>query len=88
MVIIPTADPNTVKESSNPATQAKGVKLAGAGSGTVAYQVGSGDYHFTSQITPISASWTSNGVAQAEPDIPHVTSTDIDVVDPAFWIWL
>ncbi len=51
-VIIPALNPDTVKESGNPAAQAEGVKLASAGSGTATYQVGSGTYHFTSQMHP------------------------------------
>ncbi len=51
IVIIPTVDPNTVKESGHPTGQVEGVKLAGAGSGTVSYLVGSGNYHFTSKFS-------------------------------------
>ena len=49
-VIVPTVDQHTVKESGVSATQAEGVKLVSTGPGTATYQVGSGDYHFTSQI--------------------------------------
>jgi alpha-L-rhamnosidase len=52
IVIVPATDPDTVKESGHPAAQAEGVKLVNAGSGTVSYQVGSGNYHFTSKIPP------------------------------------
>lgn len=50
-VIVPASDPDSVKESGIPATHAQGVKLVGTETGTVTYQVGSGEYHFTSQLT-------------------------------------
>jgi len=84
-VIMPAIDPDTIKESGIPAAQAKGVKLLHTGSGTTAWQVGSGDYHFTSQLArPTSAFGTLNGAVLSEPNIPHVTSRDIGVIDPAF----
>ena len=51
-VVVPTVDSDSVKESGNPAAQAEGVKLVSTGQGTVTYQVGSGEYHFISQINP------------------------------------
>ncbi|HEY1786963.1 MAG TPA: family 78 glycoside hydrolase catalytic domain, partial [Verrucomicrobiae bacterium] len=50
-VIMPAIDPDTVKESDKPAARAEGVTLVRAGAGTATFQVGSGDYHFTSQIS-------------------------------------
>jgi hypothetical protein len=85
-VVVPTIDSDTVKESGILATQAEGVKLklVGIGPGTATYQVGSGDYHFTSQIRPISAYGTLNGTIQTKPATPHATSKDIALIDPAF----
>ena len=53
-VIVPTVNPDTVEESGKPAAQAEGVKQVSTGAGSVTYQVGSGDYNFTSQIPPMS----------------------------------
>jgi alpha-L-rhamnosidase len=51
-VIVPATGPDAVKESGKPASEAKGVNLVSSAAGTVTYHVGSGDYHFTSQILP------------------------------------
>ncbi len=51
-VIVPAIDWDAVKESGNPAAQAEGVKLISTGSGVVTFQVGSGNYHFTSRVLP------------------------------------
>jgi hypothetical protein len=51
-VVVPTVDSDAVKESGNPAAQAEGVKQVSTGQGTATYQVGSGEYHFISQINP------------------------------------
>lgn len=47
-VIVPTDDPKMVTESGRPAAQAEGVTALGARPDAVAYQVGSGTYHFAS----------------------------------------
>jgi alpha-L-rhamnosidase len=65
-VILPAVDPGTVEESGKPAAQAAGVKQVSAGAGTVNYHVGSGHYHFTSHILPISAPITLNEAASLE----------------------
>jgi alpha-L-rhamnosidase len=50
IVVVPTTEPASVKESGMSAAQAEGVTLVSAGAGTVTYQVGSGEYHFTSRL--------------------------------------
>ena len=44
---VPAADPATVRESGEPASQAPGVKFVRQDQGAAVYQVGSGQYHFT-----------------------------------------
>jgi alpha-L-rhamnosidase len=51
-VMVPAIFPDTVEESGHPASQAEGVKQVSVSSDTVTYQVGSGNYHFTSHVSP------------------------------------
>ncbi|HUA65218.1 MAG TPA: alpha-L-rhamnosidase C-terminal domain-containing protein, partial [Alphaproteobacteria bacterium] len=52
IVVVRAIDPGTVKESGKPATQAEGVKLISTRPRVVTFQVGSGNYHFTSRMPP------------------------------------
>ena len=47
-VFVPAKDRNSVLESGKPAGEAAGVKFLRMEEGTAVYQVGSGEYHFTS----------------------------------------
>ncbi|NLH40417.1 MAG: family 78 glycoside hydrolase catalytic domain [Planctomycetes bacterium] len=49
-VHIPAADPSAILEGRKPAPQAEGVRLIGAQGGEVLFEIGSGTYHFTSQM--------------------------------------
>jgi len=52
IVVVRAIDPGTVKESGKPATLAEGVKLISTRPRVVTFQVGSGNYHFTSRMPP------------------------------------
>jgi alpha-L-rhamnosidase len=50
-VIVPASAPDLVSESGRPAAHAEGVTLLRAGSGVVAFHVGSGSYRFSSPMS-------------------------------------
>ncbi len=49
-VYVPTADAASVKEGGKPAAQAEGIRAIGAKDGNAVFEVGSGVYHFESQM--------------------------------------
>jgi alpha-L-rhamnosidase len=49
-VYVPTANPAGILEGRKPAPQAEGVRLIGMEDNAVLFEVGSGTYHFTSQV--------------------------------------
>jgi alpha-L-rhamnosidase len=49
-VHIPAANPASILESGKPAPQAEGVRLIGKQDDVVLFEIGSGTYHFTSQM--------------------------------------
>ena len=50
MVLFPTSSPSSVREGSTPAANAREVRFVGIQDGVVAFEVGSGQYHFTAKM--------------------------------------